>query len=68
MDVAVELPLGVGEGCVGVLQVDHLLPRVGELLLHLPLAPGRNGRAYFGDKQFLLLGIKLMETFTIIKE
>ena len=40
MDVAVELPLGVGEGGVGVLQVDRLLPRVGELLLHLPLAPG----------------------------
>ena len=40
VDVAVELPLGVGEGGVGVLQVDHLLPRVGELLLHLPLAPG----------------------------
>ena len=39
MDVAVQLPLGVGERGVGVLEVHGLLPRVGELLLHLPLAP-----------------------------
>ena len=42
MDVAVQLPLGVGERGVGVLQVHGLLPSVGELLLHLPLAPERD--------------------------
>ena len=46
VDVAVELPLGVGEGGVGVLQVDRLLPRVGELLLHLPLAPAIMGEHF----------------------
>merc|ERR1719300_398658 len=39
VDVVLQLPLGISKRVVAGADISHLLPRVDQLLLHLPLAP-----------------------------